>query len=1297
MNLPCVAFFAIMLFAQLNARSINTSFQLVERIIQQKGIDVLLITEIWHPNFSKATFLKNWRWFTSERQNRQGGGAAIVVNSNVKAIERKDLQNKDKFESAWSDVYIGEKKYLVCSAYIPPKCRNDMKFFLEQVKDVAAQTDRLVVTGDLNARHPFWYNTNTNALGDQLYLHVNDLDPQILNDRSFTYKKSVIDLTLAYNQCKNEIKNWKVNLEAFINSDHRLITFAIGVAEPIIRETRWNFKNVDWKEWEEKTNIAFSEWIRNINWDLTQDCDVLHESLCERMQRVAEAVIKKKTVCKYSKGFFNQEIKNAISEVRKAKRTFNVRSSPRNFDAFLESKDHLCNLLRKEATEYWDKLIRDLDIRDPKKFWKTHAAHTNNNKKFVIQPIVRSDGTVASSDKEIAQEMMNTYGRENLDVSSQTRWYNEIESEAKQIVERETNKIKDQNYIPTRDNTDFSLSEVDAAIDCICDDTAPNPDENINPQMIKRAGTEFRTALLRLFQLCWCQGKFPNKFKEDHKNPIPKPDKDNYNITKAYRPITLGALIGKVMERIANGRLIWKAEVDSLFDPLQDAYRKMHMCTNTVLRLTQSVHNAWNADNIVGVVVMDYESCYERIWRAGLIVKLDKAGIGGRLLVYVANFISDRKFRFRVNDFITDWQASGVGIPQGQVISPTLCNLYTADSMQGVASDHFSFADDNALWRAGDNTNTFQNELQRDVDLIADRWCRKWNMLISAQKTEVMVFAPKGKPATNQLEIRIDGVKLKVVPVKRVLGVWLDCNLTFSKHIEKVANGAYGSLKTIKDLSTPLKSCRMSACLQLYKSLIVTRFEFACTSTITASSEITSCFQSIQRKVLICATGCLNSASSTAVEALTNTPPIDVHLSMRQAQEVVRICASAQDTPIKVMFQEWLQNRRSEKHVSPFALMYSRFRELKGDIDLQNIEEDHLYDTNIMHFAQTDKYFDKKDWSDKESQKIKILTTLQHMEENHKIAFTDGSAFKDSNNRPGPVGCAAVIYCEGLNSTPVCLSRYVTSKGNNYTGELAGILLCLDHASEYLKDCTLDIFCDCQPAIFSSFSDSPPDNNFSLVFKIRDLLAICKQRGVFIAPHWVPGHVGIEGNELADRLAKKAASNATQPIPYCQQVSKKHCFTSIKNQALDRWQRRYNLANDARFLHEVMPMVGARKFWGEANTTAFNIFNQILSGHSNLNAHKYARRESESNKCPHCDQPETTEHYILQCSKYTMARFTLVNNIESSLFKNALLNICPTVKLITILGFSMLPINVNRQVVLYFLNYIRDTGRFKHT
>ena len=76
------------------------------------------------------------------------------------------------------------------------------------------------------------------------------------------------------------------------------------------------------------------------------------------------------------------------------------------------------------------------------------------------------------------------------------------------------------------------------------------------------------------------------------------------------------------------------------------------------------------------LAMMDYESCYDRIWRAGLLHKASKIGINGRMWLYIKNFLWDRSYYIRVNDFKSQTFRSTVGIPQGLVISPPLCNLY---------------------------------------------------------------------------------------------------------------------------------------------------------------------------------------------------------------------------------------------------------------------------------------------------------------------------------------------------------------------------------------------------------------------------------------------------------------------------------------------------------------------------------------------------------------------------------------------------------------------------------------------
>ena len=47
----------------------------------------------------------------------------------------------------------------------------------------------------------------------------------------------------------------------------------------------------------------------------------------------------------------------------------------------------------------------------------------------------------------------------------------------------------------------------------------------------------------------------------------------------------------------------------------------------------------------------------------------------------------------------------------------------------------------------------------------------------------------------------------------------------------------------------------------------------------------------VQRTAMLKASGCLSSTSTDAIQVLTNCTPIDLHLKLRQAQELVQLVA----------------------------------------------------------------------------------------------------------------------------------------------------------------------------------------------------------------------------------------------------------------------------------------------------------------------------------------------------------------------------------------------------------------------
>ena len=263
---------------------------------------------------------------------------------------------------------------------------------------------------------------------------------------------------------------------------------------------------------------------------------------------------------------------------------------------------------------------------------------------------------------------------------------------------------------------------------------------------------------------------------------LPKPDKENYNTVKSYRPITLESTIGKNFQRTIAYRLRWKLEVSNGIAKTQDAYRKQHSCVQSVVRVINQLHEAKARKDYSVVLIMDFESCFEKVWRSGLLWKAMKKGINGRMLMFLHNYVTDRKYSLRVNEEKSDWVVSSVGIPQGSVLSPLLRNLYTSDSMDGLSSNHSEYADDNTVWKSGDNLDVLVQEVSEDGEKIAEEWCESWNMEISTVKTKAMIVLPDNVD-TPVCDIKLKGESIEIVKETKLLGKTIDDQLKFEEHI----------------------------------------------------------------------------------------------------------------------------------------------------------------------------------------------------------------------------------------------------------------------------------------------------------------------------------------------------------------------------------------------------------------------------------------------------------------------------------------------------------------------------------
>ena len=127
--------------------------------------------------------------------------------------------------------------------------------------------------------------------------------------------------------------------------------------------------------------------------------------------------------------------------------------------------------------------------------------------------------------------------------------------------------------------------------------------------------------------------------------------------------------------------------------------------------------------------------------------------------------------------------------------------------------------------------------------------------------------------------------------------------------------------------------------------------------------------------------------------------------------------------------------------------------------------------------------------------------------------FLDGSVLED-----GSAGAAFAIpefhsLRKSFSLPPVSV----------FTAELTAILMALQHISEVrTPSCAIVICSDSRSALSSIRSDSTSAQE-DLVLEIGTVAHQLITRGTEVRFQWVPAHVCLSGNEMADRAAKRGA------------------------------------------------------------------------------------------------------------------------------------------------------------------------------
>jgi len=149
--------------------------------------------------------------------------------------------------------------------------------------------------------------------------------------------------------------------------------------------------------------------------------------------------------------------------------------------------------------------------------------------------------------------------------------------------------------------------------------------------------------MINVVKMSFRLGIHPRVWKEAKGVVIPKPNKPDYGVAKAYRVITLLNCLGKVVEKVAANAIAEECERRRLLHDGQFGCRKRRSAIDAVGRLMKRVEEVWGRGNTAAVLLMDVKGAFPHVAKGNLIKRMEEMGFEADLVRWVESFMEDRK------------------------------------------------------------------------------------------------------------------------------------------------------------------------------------------------------------------------------------------------------------------------------------------------------------------------------------------------------------------------------------------------------------------------------------------------------------------------------------------------------------------------------------------------------------------------------------------------------------------------------------------------------------------------------
>lgn len=835
----------------LNIRSLPckfTEFEAFSDLLTPKP-DFISLTETWLNSSNSCLFqLNNYESFNNYRSHKRGGGVSIyVLNSyQVKLYEEFSYMNEHIESLVIECCNKGVsycKSYFVCCIYRPPA--GDQSIFLSNMNNIlefisARKLDQCFVCGDFNID---LIRINTCTASKELlnlFLSFSFFPCVYVPTRSAGSSNSLID-NIFVNNSKYSMKSFVLYYDI---SDHYPVFLTMAASS--CTETHDYGFSVKCRNFANKNKIKFFRLLNNVNcWSELSGLN---------MQNADFNYIFQKFYCTYlncfNLSFPYKSCSNALDEKGNHKpwltsslltmvKTKSVlykryKRNPTivNKMAFNTFRNRLCWLLKQAKCQYYKNMFSDCNNKNfwskVNKFFGKRSNSVNDRSSFIC------NGKYITNENEIANCFNDFFVNEPVNI-------------CKNLPVVDKDKFKD--YLNERIPTSFALFP-----------TTVSEILNISKNLHKTWSTDIDGIPMHIFiesvqyvvqplvmiiNVSFEKGIFPDLLKIAKVLPLFK--KGNHEQIINYRPISLLPCFSKIFEKLMYIRLVNYFENKGLITGSQFGFRAKNCTINAVIKLTDYVTNSIDNNEECIAVFIDFCKAFDSVQSEILLYKLANYGIRGTALAWLSSYLTNRKQKVNYRTTLSADLQVLQGVPQGSILGPLLFIIYINDLINCSKLLYpILFADDSNMLYSNKSRDKLFSVVNTELEKLHS-WCLCNRLSINFTKTVYLLFTLKSVPVENHFTISINSLSIQNVKFTKFLGVYIDCQLSWSIHIDELCTRlsiACGILFRLR----PYLSLKQL--LSLYNTIVFTHLNYGIVLWGTASSSFVNKLFIVQKRII---------------------------------------------------------------------------------------------------------------------------------------------------------------------------------------------------------------------------------------------------------------------------------------------------------------------------------------------------------------------------------------------------------------------------------------------------------------